>query len=682
MYSDIGNTSNIHGEIGLINIPSSRILEEGNLKLHLVNSDPINSLFIIANPFNWMEVSLRYADINTKKYSPYKSFSGNQTYKDKSFNLKLNLIKETEQFPGLSIGFRDLIGTGKFSSEYIVSSKKIGDFDFSVGLGWGSMSSSKGINNPFIDMDKAFADRIYRTKQGGNLEYGRWFRGKKSSAFYGFEYVNKYSGIRFKMDYDSSNLQNIQKDSDFSYGISIPASKFIDINLFKHRGVDLGFSVSYKANYSKDIIPKQEIIPSLNFNEKDLILLSENNQVFTGTLNTLLRSFGIFTQEIYLENGTLELVIDQANYRNLNTASKRVIQLSRNVLMTREINDINLIYKTGNVKTLSYSFPLEKFLDYLDNLSSIPELDRFIEIKNFYEKPRNQIFKGVIDYPQYYWGIRPDLKNHVGAPEAFYSGQIGLLIGGGINLNQNSSFESTLSFSLYENFDQLRLKAYSKLPKVRSDIREYLKQKYTLKNLSYSYNFDPIYSKNYLFFGGLKAGLFEEMYGGIGAGFLFRDVRRPWYLSANYYWVKQRDFRQRLSFRDYETFTGHLNFVWETPIEGMKLILSGGRYLAKDSGITLNMSKTFKSGFTLGFYATKTDISAKEFGEGSFDKGIYFSIPLDLVSRNYRKNNARFVWKNLTKDGGAMLSGGLDFQGYVENSSDLFLRYLIEGLKK
>ena len=185
------------------------------------------------------------------------------------------------------------------------------------------------------------------------------------------------------MDYDSSNLQNIQKDSDFSYGISIPASKFIDINLFKHRGIDLGFSVSYKANYSKDIIPKHEIIPSLNFNEKDLILLSENNQVFTGTLNTLLKSFGIFTQEIYLENGTLELVIDQANYRNLNTASKRVIQLSRDVLKTREINDINLIYKTGNVKTLSYSFPLEKFLDYLDNLSSIPELDRFIEIKNF-----------------------------------------------------------------------------------------------------------------------------------------------------------------------------------------------------------------------------------------------------------------------------------------------------------
>ena len=87
-----------------------------------------------------MEVSLRYADINTKKYSPYKSFSGDQTYKDKSFNIKLRLIEETDRFPELSIGFRDFIGTGKFSSEYLVSSKKIGDFDFTVGLGWGSLS--------------------------------------------------------------------------------------------------------------------------------------------------------------------------------------------------------------------------------------------------------------------------------------------------------------------------------------------------------------------------------------------------------------------------------------------------------------------------------------------------------------------------------------------------------------
>ena len=67
IFSDIGFTSNIHGELGIIEIPSSRILEEGNLKLHLVNSDPVNSLFMTATPFNWMEVSLRYADVNLYK---------------------------------------------------------------------------------------------------------------------------------------------------------------------------------------------------------------------------------------------------------------------------------------------------------------------------------------------------------------------------------------------------------------------------------------------------------------------------------------------------------------------------------------------------------------------------------------------------------------------------------------
>ena len=169
------------------------------------------------------------------------------------------------------------------------------------------------------------------------------------------------------------------------------------------------------------------------------------------------------------------------------------------------------------------------------------------------------------------------------------------------------------------------------------------------------------------------------MFGGVGGEVIMRDITQPWYISANYYWVKQREFNQRLSFRNYETFTGHLNFTWETPIEGVKLVLSGGRYLAKDSGITVNMSKTFRTGFTIGFFATKTDISTQEFGEGSFDKGIYFSIPLDLVSSNFRKDNARFVWRNLTRDGGSMLAGGLGLDGYLENTSSYFLDYLSNG---
>ena len=78
-------------------------------------------------------------------------------------------------------------------------------------------------------------------------------------------------------------------------------------------------------------------------------------------------------------------------------------------------------------------------------------------------------------------------------------------------------------------------------------------------------------------------------YGGVGAGFVYRDISKPWYISGDFYWVKQRDFNQRFSFRDYETFTGHLDFVWDTPINGVE-ILSGEGFWQKIQR-TVNLSK-------------------------------------------------------------------------------------------
>jgi len=58
----------------------------------------------------------------------------------------------------------------------------------------------------------------------------------------------------------------------------------------------------------------------------------------------------------------------------------------------------------------------------------------------------------------------------------------------------------------------------------------------------------------------------------------------------------------------------------------------------------------------MGAYATKTNVSAQQFGEGSFDKGIYVSIPFDLMLPRSTLTRASFVWDPLIRDGGAMLS--------------------------
>ena len=61
----------------------------------------------------------------------------------------------------------------------------------------------------------------------------------------------------------------------------------------------------------------------------------------------------------------------------------------------------------------------------------------------------------------------------------------------------------------------------------------------------------------------------------------------------------------------------------------MMWLFHAGRYLAKDLGATFEARRTFRNGWQVGVWATLTDVPFDEFGEGSFDKGFYFQVPLD-----------------------------------------------------
>ncbi|RYF27810.1 MAG: hypothetical protein EOO23_07750, partial [Comamonadaceae bacterium] len=55
-------------------------------------------------------------------------------------------------------------------------------------------------------------------------------------------------------------------------------------------------------------------------------------------------------------------------------------------------------------------------------------------------------------------------------------------------------------------------------------------------------------------------------------------------------------------------------------------------------------------------YATKTNVSAAQFGEGSFDKGIYFTIPLSALLTRSTPAMGVFTYNPLVRDGGAKLN--------------------------
>ncbi|MNT67563.1 hypothetical protein D3C72_2057170 [compost metagenome] len=87
------------------------------------------------------------------------------------------------------------------------------------------------------------------------------------------------------------------------------------------------------------------------------------------------------------------------------------------------------------------------------------------------------------------------------------------------------------------------------------------------------------------------------------------------------------------------------------------------------------MARAFDNGVTMGAYATKTDVSSKDFGEGSFDKGIYFSVPFDFMLPRSTRARADFLWNPLYRDGGARLAHSHSlYQLTSERDSEIFYR--------
>ena len=116
-------SSTNYGETGLMEIPSARFLPEGTLKMGISASYPYEFTFLTASPFSWFEATYRYVEEKNVLYGP-AVYSGNQSLKDKGFDLKLRILKETYILPNIAIGLRDIAGTGRFSSEYLAASKR------------------------------------------------------------------------------------------------------------------------------------------------------------------------------------------------------------------------------------------------------------------------------------------------------------------------------------------------------------------------------------------------------------------------------------------------------------------------------------------------------------------------------------------------------------------------------
>ena len=87
-----------HG-VGLITIPTARHAEEGLIGFSYSAFEPYNHYRFYSNPYDWLEVSFFYTDINTIRYNLGET---GQSYKDKGFSAKF-LLKKEDNLPSISL---------------------------------------------------------------------------------------------------------------------------------------------------------------------------------------------------------------------------------------------------------------------------------------------------------------------------------------------------------------------------------------------------------------------------------------------------------------------------------------------------------------------------------------------------------------------------------------------------
>lgn len=254
--------------------------------------------------------------------------------------------------------------------------------------------------------------------------------------------------------------------------------------------------------------------------------------------------------------------------------------------------------------------------------------------------------------PRFDAGLGINFQQILGGPDAFVLYQLGVAERVKVRLTDSTWLQGTALLRVVDNYDQFTYTAPSELPRVRTYAREYVTtSRLTIPNLQATHVGQLTDNQFYSVYG----GLLESMFAGVGAEWLYRPHGSRFALGVDANHVRQRDFDQRFSMRDYSTFTGHATLYWETGWNQVQANLSAGQYLAGDRGFTVDLARRFDNGTRIGAFFTKTNVSAQQFGEGSFDKGVYVTIPFDAFLVRSSPGEASFIWRPLTRDGGAKL---------------------------
>ena len=658
IFDALADTSDF-GASGLIKMPSARMAADGTLRATISKDELADNFNITFQALPRVQATFRYTIFDRDGLG-----SGSDPLRDRSYGVKAQLLPETHWLPAVAVGMRDILGTGAWQGEYLVASKAWNGLDATLGLGWGRLGSRSSFSNPLGLISDRFDERPERHRTGGSFggksRYGSFFRGD-AAIFGGLTYRLSNTPVTFIAEYESDQYDNEvdlgileKRPAGFNFGLDWEPVKNVHLRVSWLRGDTLGITFSSQVDAKESVARKYE-------RRGRIIAVDENTGLPPGYDPSAWYDHMVFAAEqsgLYLKKAYQEsddskttVVIENRSYNLTADALNQIMSLSE-IFLPAHISSVDILLEEEGMvgPTVNYTLQREPSRGSIRETVARRATGQ-IELlaPRELEEVTNKTDFG---YPKLGFGLDLGSRVQLMDPDDAFRKQLYARLTSRLQLSDHANFWMRYEQNIYNDFSTNRAPDSPYLPNVRTLINHYLvdgesgiEQFYGEYKRSLS---GSVHSRIY-------AGILEQMYGGIGGEVLYAPYRQRWALGFNVNAVKQRGFERNFKFREYETVTGHLSAYYAAPFFDLDIAVHAGRYLAKDRGYTLEVRRTFDNGFSIGGFFTRTNVSAAEFGEGSFDKGLFFRIPFNGFLPGNSRSSYSTILRPLERDGGRRL---------------------------
>jgi len=653
----IGTGYNSYGYPGMIDMPVATSRPDGELAF--------SSSYFAGQLRNTMTFQLLPRLSGSFRYSVLDNVvSGdpvdNKLY-DRSFSLHFRFADETRLRPAFAVGLNDFLGTGIYSSEYLVATKTFGkSVRVTGGLGWGRLGGVGGFTNPLGILDDRFETRPARDfGKGGDVESAQFFRG--DAAFFGGIEWQATKKLRLTAEYSSDDHPEedplaFERETQLNFGATYKIGPMTDLSLRYLYGSELGVQLTTALNPGsrpnhggRDPAPPP-VLPRTA--ERD-VALSWSGSIdappagLRDRLAGALQDQGVRLHGFSITARTARVEIENTAYHQQAQAVGRTARvLSR--LMPARIGGFEITLVDAGLPVTELHIRRDDMERLVHDVDGSPE--SFARARIFSPAAPARPLDGR--YPDFEWDVSPYLSPSFFDPDNPLRADLGAQLSLSYQPVPGLEFSGLLRQKVVGNLDEATRKSDSVLPRVRSEFTIYDRegQNAAITQLTAAQYFKPGRD----LYGRVTVGYLERMFGGISSELLWARNDSPFALGAEVNYVRQRDFDQRFGFRDYEVATGHVSAYWNMG-NGFHAQFDAGRYLAGDWGGTFTLDRVFGNGWRIGAFATLTDVPFDEFGEGSFDKGIRLVIPLSWLTGEPNKKNFATTIRPVLRDGGARL---------------------------